>query len=172
MQEVWKEIPGYNGDYFVSNMGRVKSYKRTVPFIMHPTYSDSVHKYQSVQLFKNGSYKIHKVHRLVACAFIQRIKGKDYVNHIDGNPSNNTASNLEWCTLSENSLHSWRVIGRANGGYKRKIICEETGKIYRSLHDCSRELKVGVTSIHKALNLKTKKGERYKCKGLHFKYYD
>lgn len=172
MKEIWHEIPGYNGDYFISNYGRVKSYKKAYPLIMTPSYSDSLHKYQTVQLFKNGQYKIFKVHRLVAEAFIPKIDGKDYINHIDGNPKNNMVDNLEWCTLSENSWHSWNILGRKNGGYKRKILCEETGVVYHSLHECARYLNTNPSTIHKALNLRTKSGEKYKCRGFHFKYLD
>lgn len=172
MKEVWREIPNYNGDYFVSNHGRVKSYKRTKPLIMHPSYSDRSHQYQTVQLFKNGNYKTYKIHRLVAELFIPKIPGKDYVNHIDGNPKNNTVENLEWCSLSENSWHSWNIIGRKPGGFKRKIICEETGAIYQSLHECARQLGTNPSTVHKALNLRTLSGKKYRCRGLHFKYVD
>lgn len=172
MKEIWREIPNYNGDYFISNHGRVKSYKKSKPLIMRPSYSDQLHQYQTVQLFKNGAYKTHKVHRLVAESFIPKIPGKDYVNHIDGNPKNNTVENLEWCTLSENSWHSWNILGREYGGYKRKIVCKETGVIYPSLHECARCLSASPSTIHKALNLRSKTGEKYKCRGFHFEYID
>ena len=170
MKEVWKEIPAYNGDYFVSNYGRIKSCKRA-PIIMKPSHS-SKYPYHKVQLFKKGKYKIFPIHRLVAENFIPKVEGKDYINHIDGNPSNNRADNLEWCTLSENSWHSWNIIGRKYGGFKRKIICEETGIIYQSIHECARQFSVSPSTVYKSLNLLTKDGKKYRCRGLHFKYID
>lgn len=77
MEEVWKEIPEYNGDYFVSNYGRIKSCKRT-PIIMKPSHS-SKYPYHKVQLFKKGKYKIFPIHRLVAETFIPKIEGKMFI---------------------------------------------------------------------------------------------
>lgn len=169
MKELWKEIPGYNGDYFVSNKGKVKSYKNGAR-IMKPSYSSKNSPYQQVQLYKNGKYKTEKIHRLVAGSFIPNPEQKKVVNHKDGNPKNNNVKNLEWCTLSENTLHSWHVLGRPYGGFKRKIKCIETGKIYPSLSSCARELGVNPSGVHKALNNRTKNGSPYKCCGKHFEY--
>lgn len=50
-----------------------------------------------------------QTHRIIASIFCEREPGEDFVNHIDGNKQNNDASNLEWCTRSENALHSYRT---------------------------------------------------------------
>lgn len=64
-------------------------------------------RYSIVSLSLNGKQKHFYVHRLVAETFIPNPKSKPQVNHIDGNPSNNHYSNLEWCTNSENIQHAW-----------------------------------------------------------------
>ena len=56
------------------------------------------------------------VHRLVAETFLPKIEGKDFVNHKDGNKSNNHVSNLEWVTKSENSKHSFEIGTQDNKG--------------------------------------------------------
>ncbi|CAB4400677.1 unnamed protein product [Rhizophagus irregularis] len=64
------------------------------------------------------------VHRLVALAFCPKEEGKEYVNHIDGNPTNNNASNLEWCTQKENTQHAVRLglrNSRDSNRYQRPI---------------------------------------------------
>jgi len=68
--------------------------------------------YLSVTLYKNKKGYVKPVHRLVAIAFIQNDNNYKCVNHKDGNRHNNNVSNLEWCTHSYNSLHSFRELGR------------------------------------------------------------
>ena len=67
-------------------------------------------KYLIVVVSENGKQKQYYVHRLVASAFIPNPENKPQVNHIDGNPSNNNISNLEWVTGKENVLHSYENI--------------------------------------------------------------
>lgn len=62
--------------------------------------------------------KTRLVHRLVAKAFLEKPDGKDFVNHIDGVKQNNNASNLEWCTRSENMKHAYRHGLKSQSGTK------------------------------------------------------
>jgi len=87
--------------------------------------------YARVELWENGVGKKHLVHRLVAAAFIPNPQGKPQVNHIDGNKSNNRASNLEWVTQSENQIHAYanglqrghHVSGRAISESHKAALC-------------------------------------------------
>lgn len=124
MIEVWKEIPGKEGRYAVSDCGRVKSLARTdskgQPWperILKPYLTGKAGgQYQTVHIDKLNE----KVHRLVAIAFLPRQMPQ--VNHIDGNKINNHVSNLEWCTASENARHAFDVLGRkSSGGHKGKF---------------------------------------------------
>lgn len=109
-EEIWKDVVGYEGLYQVSNLGRVMSFrKKSNGLLILPSYR---RKYLAVNIYINGSVKNCSVHRLVAISFIPNPLNKSQVNHIDGNPSNNKLSNLEWCTHSENQLHSFHVLGR------------------------------------------------------------
>ena len=110
--EVFKDIKGYEGKYQISNMGRVKSlcsYNVTEERILKQ-YRHANTPYLFVCLSqgfinenKRTVYKNHDVHRLVAEAFIDNPDQLPFVNHKDENPTNNKASNLEWCTPKYNS---------------------------------------------------------------------
>ena len=102
MLEQWKEIKGYEFLYWVSNYGRIKSIKGL----------RKIHKnnqgYPIVTLSKNGDKKTYSVHRLVAKAFVINPDPENLtcVNHKDNNPENDYFENLEWCTMSYNTLYS------------------------------------------------------------------
>lgn len=133
MEEIWKDIDGYEGLYQVSNLGRIKSLSREVNHhwgdtltlkekILNPSLSKSTGYYR-VNLRKNGKTKTVYIHIIVANNFIQ----KDYqllglhCNHIDGIKSNNKLSNLEVITKSENELHAFRIGLKSHKGEKHNL---------------------------------------------------
>ena len=104
MDEIWKNIEGYNGDYKISNLGRVKSFKRNTRILSTPINSNG---YKCVTLH-DGKNKTHLVHRLVACAFLEESFKHLLVNHKDGIKTNNSVSNLEWITAWGNATHAMK----------------------------------------------------------------
>mgnify|MGYP002516627695 CR=1 FL=1 len=107
-QEQWKPIQEFNGEYEVSNLGRVRSMKQyggQVGRIMPQTKQH--HGYHAVMFWMNNKAYCRKVHRLVAEAFIPNPDNLKEVNHIDGNHDNNQVSNLEWITHQANVQHSF-----------------------------------------------------------------
>jgi hypothetical protein len=108
MAEIWKPIPGYEGKYEASSLGRIKSVPRKhqlKEIIM--TLDDHNSGYKVVKLRGLLGYKKCFVHRLVAKAFIPNPMNKEIVNHKDLNRWNNTLNNLEWLTQSENVRHGY-----------------------------------------------------------------
>lgn len=139
MEEIWKDIIGYEGYYQVSSIGRVKSmareriykngYRPLQEKILNPSYNSR--RYYTVVLQKNGVKSTKTVHRLVADVFIPNHLNKKTVNHIDGNKSNNNISNLEWSTYSENNQHAidtglrksyWTGKKKDNSYHNKKVI--------------------------------------------------
>lgn len=98
-QEEWRPVPGY-ADYAVSDHGRVVSHKRATPKLLRAFLS--YNGYQQVELLRDRVGKKFKVHQLVALTFIgERPEGME-TRHLDGDKSNNAASNLIYGTRSEN----------------------------------------------------------------------
>lgn len=145
MTEKWKDVDGYDGLYKVSTLGRVKGKHRI------KSQQDNGKGYLMVRLNKNGESRWHLVHRLVAKAFIENPQNKPTVNHIDGNRKNNKFNNLEWATYSENNLHSYRSNGRKSA-LAVPIYCIETGKIYKSSYDASKDTGIPQSSINRCAN--------------------
>lgn len=111
MNEIWKDINGYEGLYQVSNTGKVKSLvgwngRKYVPREKILSKTKTSTGYYKVELAKCKTKKSFKVHRLVAMAFIPNEESKPHINHKDGNPLNNNVDNLEWCTPKENIEHA------------------------------------------------------------------
>lgn len=116
--EIWKDIPGFEGYYQVSNYGRIKSLSRKVNrdnWGKYPgTYTvrekllspNLANGYLQVNLIGNKVKKMISIHRLVAGIFVPNPKDKPDVNHKDGVKSHNFYLNLEWCTPQENSIHA------------------------------------------------------------------
>lgn len=96
-----KDIAGYEGLYTVDTLGRVYSVKSE----RYLAGGALAYGHMVVCLYKNGARKMHAVHRLVAEAFIPNPDGLPIVHHIDENPKNNKAENLQWCTQKENVHH-------------------------------------------------------------------
>lgn len=108
--EKWKDIEGFKGLYQISNFGRVKSLKRK-HVLKERILRARIDKkgYNHYALKKDSQTKECKAQRLVAEAFVPNPKNKTQVNHLDGNKINNYYKNLEWCTNSENQIHSYII---------------------------------------------------------------
>lgn len=109
MEEIWRDIPGYEGKYQVSNTGEVKSlnYRGSGKTKLLKQHCDSK-GYKHVSLYKNGKKKVYSVHRLVAMTFIPNPNNLPIINHKDENPSNNNVNNLEGCTYEYNLNYGTR----------------------------------------------------------------
>lgn len=108
MEEIWKDVVGFEGLYLVSNLGKVRSLVRGTKLIdkSEGIMAKTKHKgYEYVNIWKDGKCKKGIVHRLVAQAFIPNPENKPCVNHKDFNRSNNSVENLEWVTYRENIRH-------------------------------------------------------------------
>lgn len=179
--EQWKPIKGYEGMYEVSDHGRIRSVDR-IGYKRHNSgcmaryfYKGQIIRqraselgYKTVGLSKNGKQKHFSVHRLVGFHFLEKPDGKDCINHIDANPSNNHVSNLEWCTQSENIQYAY------DHGTKRPPHLKPVGqydddwnliKVWEGQTAAARAL-----GTHQANIMKVCYGEREHAGGFRWKF--
>lgn len=134
MEEIWRYVPGYERLYEVSNTGKVRKADGKEMAGNLNSYG-----YRVVSLTRNGKKKDKKVHRLVAMAFIDQVPGKDFVNHKDGNKTNNAVWNLEWVTRGENNRHAREVL---HANYSKKEVVKLDGD-FRRLSEYESRSKAG-----------------------------
>lgn len=173
--EIWTSVPGYEGFYEVSSMGRVRSVSRWVPCVRNPEKKQFYHGrvlkpgvnmnpygYLQVNLSKRGKTKPGLVHRLVAMAFIPNPDSLREVNHINGDKHDNRVVNLEWCSSKENKKHA-----HALGLYtsEKAVKCVETGVVYRTQKEAAEVVGVHPNTIGKACL-----GRRKTAKGFHWQF--
>lgn len=132
--EIWKDIPGFETRYQVSNMGRVKSksYIRSNGFGLYRTREQILNPfkekcgYLKVVLNKNGKKSRVKIHRLVAITFIPNPNNKSEIDHINTNVEDNRVDNLRWVTSSENKLNPItraRMAKAKKGANLKPVVC-------------------------------------------------
>lgn len=115
--EIYKDVEGYENLYQVSNMGNVKSLISNK--ILKPAKNHNGYLY--VCFSKQGKHKHHKIHRLVAQAFIDNPNSYPIINHRDENKTNNCVSNLEWCDHKYNINYGTAIERRVvNTDYKAR----------------------------------------------------
>lgn len=120
MQEVWKDIPGCEGMYQVSNLGNIKSFKRYDGKLLTPQIRSG---YYSVRLYFNLEYRHVKIHQLVAMTFLGYVRNGTHdivVDHIDNNKLNNKLDNLQLITHRHNSSKDRINNSGLTGVYKLK----------------------------------------------------
>lgn len=182
MDEIWKDIPSYEGYYQVSNLGNFRSVPRIIRYKnsgtrLYPAKSllteTTKDNYQRITLMKEGVKQRFQAHRLVALAFIPNPENKPCINHKDGNKSNNCVDNLEWCSYSENTLHAIRTglidIESHHPSNAKKIKCVETGEIFSSYYRAVKWLGKGASSVSSLTRLTRKYGKAF---GYHWEFID
>lgn len=169
---MYKAIRGYEGIYEVSELGKVRSVDRIVESkdgkirkLKGKEKKPQMDKggYAVVSLSKNGIYKIMKVHRLVADAFVPNPDNLPQVHHINHVRNDNRAENLCWVTAAEQMDDHWR----AARGTSLRIVGHGIDKIFISAMAVKRELGIDPTQA-----LDTAKGKYKQAKGYRIFFAD
>lgn len=127
MIEEWRDIPGYEGLYQVSDQGRVRNAKR----MLKPTPAKNRGGYLNIGLVKNKERKYFRVHRLVWMAFVGPIPEGYEINHINQNTADNRLENLNLLTHNDNIRWSDGIERRAKAHYKPVFQYDMSGNLIR-----------------------------------------
>ena len=172
--ETWRPIEGTKGLIEVSNLGNVKSWLRGKEKRLKPQCDSK--GYQRITITVDRCKMTLKVHREVAKAFLANPNNLPQVNHIDGNKSNNSVSNLEWVSNRDNALHAIN-----NGlwdnvllGTKRENERRKTPVVATNINDSTDVIRFGsVAEAERYFNSRhisdVLNGKRTMCKGYSFK---
>lgn len=150
-------------NYAISNLGNIKNIKKNK--LLTP-YFDKKSGYLIYTFCQNSIKKTFKIHRLVALYFIPNPNNLPYINHIDGDKTNNRVENLEWCTAKENDDHARRN-GLKNQEKPVVAINITTGDsvTFKSVTEAGALLGINKGTISKIL-----KGKRNQTHGYKFNY--
>lgn len=156
MREIWKPIPGFEGCYSASNMGRVRSNRRMK--LLTPSIDRD--GYLKVGPCVDGKTFNLMIHRAVLLAFRGKPKQREEASHVDGSRKNNNLSNLVWETSKKNQsrkkAHGTIVRGEAIGTSKltpklvRRIRASK-----KSGYILAREIGVARSTINRARSKET-----------------
>lgn len=166
MEEIWKDVVGFERMYKISNFGRVKSIRLGKEKILKQ--GKDGHGYLHVNLCGAGVNKVIKIHRLVAIAFLQNPLNLPTVNHKNENKEDNSVENLEWMSYSDNNNYGNRN-KKASEKMSLKVVQILNGveiNIFPSLMYVKRELGFDASHISKCCLGKRKSANGYQWRYL------
>lgn len=152
MEEIWKDITGYEGLYQVSNLGNVRSlnYNNTGK---PRNLKIKINKYgfAEVKLSKKNKTRDFMVARLVAKSFIPNPNNKPQVMHISKDGTDNSVDNLKWAYKSEIKFHMYKKGSRKIGKPSKNIISYK-GKRYKSYKDMALDNNIDYKNFNKRMS--------------------
>jgi len=113
MEEIWKDVEGYEGLYKINQHGEILSFKGKIR-----KHRKSSTGYMMIDLWKNNKPFATSIHRLLAIAFLNKENGKNFVNHKNSNRLDNRIENLEWVTKHENNMYQIKQKRNTESKYK------------------------------------------------------
>ena len=173
----------YEGRYIVDSEGMVFSMKnshgnpRRVPHLL--ATKTCLGGYLAVALWDGNEYTYPRIHRLVAQLFIPNPENKPQVNHINGNKQDNRLVNLEWCTVSENSIHAYKLglwesprtmLGKFNEAHPRSRPIKQLSLNNEYIRTFPSINEAGRNGFHMSNIVSVLKGRQFSSGGYRWQY--
>ena len=156
--EIWKDIKGYEGSYQISNKARIKSTAKGLGiWKLKKTPVNKTTGYPYVGLSIKGRNKTYYLHVLMATAFIDNPNNYKVVNHINGNKTDCSLDNLQWCSQNQNVAHAIHTLHKHNSLYRQrtpKNLSSSHRKAIKQIYNKARQktketgIKYSVDHIH------------------------
>ena len=162
----YKQIMLYGKEtfYYINREGLIYTTRKRCKGFLKPQLNKK--GYYCTRLSLNDKRKGFLLYRLIALSFIENLNNYNAVNHIDGNPQNNTIDNLEWCTQSYNCKHSFRIgksriteaqrrrIGQQMKGrtgaacvFSKRVVDTKSGVVYESQTEAALALGMKISTL-------------------------
>ena len=180
-EEIWKDIPGYEGLYQASSLGKIKSLDRITRRCSNTTRCIkgkiikqrlNRNRYLKVQLYKEGKGKWYTVHRLIATTFIPNPENKPEIDHINTVRTDNRIKNLRWVTRKENMANETtkekaiEIAKTVKYYIGKKVKCITTGEIFDTITEAGIKYNIYPNGVNRCC-----KGKQKTAKGYKFEYY-
>lgn len=185
MEEIWKEIPGWEGLYMASNTGKIKGIchfvvskggclRRTHSVVLKEKINKFGYLVVRLQDKSTSRDRFYMVHRLIANTFIPNTQNLPFINHKDEDKTNNCVDNLEWCTAKynvnygtcqERKIETQRL---KHPNMKRIRQISMNGMLIRefiSISDAARSVGVDKTRISRCCH-----NSNYSCRGFKWEF--
>lgn len=171
INEIWKDVPSFQGVLIASNFGNIKRLPRyrkskngSLVFMKEKFVKLSLSSYGYYRFcisIDNIKYDLLS-HRIIAEAFIPNIENKPQINHLNGIKTDNRPENLEWCTINENIQHAHitglaanQLKGKDNKLSKQLYQYDLSGnliKVWTGIREVCRVLKIDRSNMSRHLN--------------------
>lgn len=164
VRETWKAIPGFDGIYEASDMGRIRSFSPMSRIGNGILRQHDCSGYLRVSLYRKGVHrpKLYLVHRMVLLAFVGECPPGQQTRHLNGNSKDNRLTNIKWGTRKENARDRLRHGRFHRANINQRALSDSDAAFIRKNHKIIKQTTLAeMFGVHRATIQRIHAGERY-----------